>query len=579
MYQPFTAVSRWMNAIACYTDLYVSGGDTYIRNEAWDDPRHEMGRPTLCFNAPMKDTTTTLTNNCGPNGTYSFTPVGVDSPVINDGTNLQTQDAVKFVDGEHGLVSNGAGFFLNGTSTKFSVSLWYKLTDHTNQPSSTILTVYRENVTGFPASHTGIDLRFKISRSNGTYGRPSVRMLIPGDTPSANLPTDISDQPWENDFYHDGWNHLVFTHAGGTDALQSLYLNGHLVDTNNQTFNFASQSFDPAPASYYPDVYFNRTAQSANSGQNVSLAFVNIYSDVLTQDDVHRHYQSMIRGLDLKLADHVEDLPLRNRTDAQYTRTFTYDQSSPAEPRLINAWSDHPTRPYAFQSEVSRKTQEGASMIAGLQLKDDNDVPVSDYQSRFFKHMSNVVDDTYTYTDLNGTLRNATNSQHNPAYGWSFERFNRTMRLRWNDGGITHATLTSPANSISAEYDTVGSSVNVRTTAEETKAMAAAGASVTTHYRQPSDDQWHLDQGESSSNPADSVEYFRILDQGQGTGDGLVGHEQRIGPMSVFPEELTEQKYKSMRRLMLGQKPLRTRRPTRTVYRNHSIQAPSRTIQ
>ena len=292
----------------------------------------------------------------------------------------------------------------------------------------------------------------------------------------------------------------------------------------------------------------------------------------------------MIRGLDLKCNDHIIDRPLRNRTDAQYTRTFTWNREPVnAEPRALNFQLDDGTRPFAFQSDISERTQAQASFIGGIQLKDDNDA--GSYTCNFFRHMSriNVGSPGYTWTDLSGVTQNSSNNYITPFRGWSFERYARNMLVRWHDGNaLAHRTLQTTggiggwASQNVPKYECIGGSVKDGGTSGQ--ALVAAGDQVVT-YDKPANDNWRLDQGEAGFR--DGTDHFYAFQGGQddASGAGLVDHNQRMGPVAILADSIDESKYKWMRRVMLGQKPLRTRRPTRTVYRHIGLTGPSRIIQ
>ena len=600
MYLPFTAISRWNDAIACYTDLYTIGNDTYLRNEAYDDPRHEMKRPALCFHAPLKDRPTSgnlvFENTQGQNGTWAAgtSQANLDSPVIQDGPNslLAGQQCVRVTSTENASAVQKAGFYLNGNNTQFGMSIWYKLDDHTaSSGPQTIAMLHVPEKTGFPTAHTGMSCSLNLDRSSNKY-RPYVSLSSVGVSPATavTLAPDMTENPWETDYYHSGWNHVVFSYVGGGGIPTiKMWLNGREVDTATTSITLPTpDTLNPVDSSYFPTVYLNRTDRSTTSGIDGALAFFNVYTDRIDQKDVHRHYQSMIRGLDLKLNEQVVDLPLRNRTDAQYTRTFTWDhEEDKAQPRALNFQLDESVRPYAFQSCIAEKTQQHVSFIGGIQLKDEEDIG-ENYSCQFFRHMSRINrgdSAEYQWTDLIGTTHNSSIAYITPYRGWSFERLQRNMLVRWHDGdAIEHRTLQTTGSPIGGwqsenvpKYEVIGGSVDDTT---DGQALAGAGPQVVT-YDRPGGDNWRLDQGESSFLTPGSSDHVFFFSGGQDVneGGGVQDHYQRLGPVAVMAEPMDESKYRFMRRIMLGQKPLRTRRPTRTVYRHIGLTGPSRIIQ
>ena len=631
MYHPFVSKAKRRGAWSILCERGTDDGDTWLYDNAFGDPSQEMTAQSCVLHMPLKQpwisvgpsygTTVKNHGTNGVDGTLSGELSWITSPVKGP-DRFDKREVARFTGGGglHLTMSQdappGSGLNPTGlTSNVFSIGIWYKVANYANSTNerSTLMHVYNKPAIG---NSNGLDIKLSLE----DYYRPTITVSDGTDTETLECKCGAlvgGVEHFETGFYNNSWHYIALSSDGST---LKMYFDGREVDSVALSFRFPT----------VPDIYtylnreYNDVALEGFS--DISLCHACVWDVTVTEPQFQRHMHSMFRGSDFRAnnwetktfkewsLDKNSTGPNRQRhrrSDMKYMHRFlmtsTTGENTASEPCRQKPGGDEgegytgdyygedADNWYCMFADVAGHAQADSPSTAGAAYfcmseftgPHTNEHSTYTQHSHFWDDYGQGVSGTsgrylcvwQWESHANQTCRN---------HGWHLHREGRTLKVT--------TTNTEADGGGSYEWEITGSAVIDQgltwdETAGEFPDYSGLDAVLATVNKTQVDFWWGTSKTTTLADESDHLVmpyYGAGFESGggkatkgfgpnSGSGTNWECHDRSIhGQIAVFPQQVSEIDYKELRRIGLGQKPMRTRRPTRDLMRHSSLTSPQR---
>lgn len=624
MFHPFISKAKRRGAYSVYCERGADDGSTWMYDNSFGDPSQEMTASSCVVHFPLVQPRFTIpgggygtaVNNYGEGeigGTLSSELSWVTSPVVGP-EKFDKRPVAKFQggggypltltqDAPPGLTYNPTGL----TSNKFGVGIWYKLNSYssTGDNRSTLMHVKNKQVSGNTND-------FHVRLSLESYYRPTVEVGDGASTVTLQCDCGSANDPhgFETTFYNNNWHYIAVTCDGSRIR---MYFDGREVDDESiGTFDF------PTTPNIY--TYVNRDDDDENTQEGfgtISLCHACVWDRAVPEPEFQRHFHSMFRGSDFKSTNWDTTTfiqsglqPLR-RSDMKYMQRFvmtsTTGESVATEPCRqkpgdedgegytgvhygpdCNDWYNMFAET-AGQVQIDSPSISGAGYYCMSEYTGSNTVGGTTYpiHSHYWNDYGHGPLGTSTLSQCaweNESIMNITLPQH----GFTVHREGRTVKVnaRYMDSNGDYGyewelTASNLLDQGATWNETAGDTPNY---GKFDAFIVSLEANQVEFWWGDKNITTQADDGPHSAMPNYGVKNesygahdYTGFGPNSGSGPGWQCNDRSIhSQVAVFPQNVNEIDYKEVRRIGLGQKTMRTRRPTRDLMRHSLLTAPSR---
>lgn len=634
MYHPIVSKAKRRGCYSVYPHAGTDNGKTWFYDYAFDDPEREMLSSSCVAYFPLNyinSTTTSMPNwGKGANGTAPGTLSDVSEtstetsptcgpdkfnkdPVLKMGTILGDKTSMRS-DSLPGSALNPVGL----TGLPFGMGIWYRVEDYTDTGDwgGTLMHV-KHDTSGSGSNDLDVEFilgdnyapRVEISDGTGTV------------TLMAQCGASVTgSSEYETHYYNNEWHYLAMTIDDSGRG--KMYFNGRLCDSTTIAGGF---DFPTVPNIY---LNVNRSDSDSTSGFDTIYAkSAAVWDRLVAPEEISRHYHAMFRGSDFELDDfpiHLfkdSDLQPLRRGDNVYMQRVSMTSSSgygtgqgPCRQKPGGNGLGAGANNDDFYNHYAKTC--GELILADEAPGPDSDQPGVGVGWMMFAQWTGpngaYTPTTWFWWDYTGSHWPNTKCQYaselvdqvnTGPHGWRLHREDK--EILWtgystDETGVTsHFEKSSGATFLEqgtthtdyGPFDCASVGAWAGTGPSPTPEVVFRWGGVGTngdhiHSTSPT----RVSQSLTSDGNGDIVavptyahnednESQNIRGIGPPSAGVNVYERSFMGPWIMFPKLLDDENHNEIRRVMLHQVPMRTRRPTRALTRQTALMAPMRVLE